>query len=201
MRSVTRMLALFGAPPTLVRSWKPRLSMTSVSPSQRPRALPVNCAISGYAELSSLNDARLVDHLVRDRHDSRALEDLDAVAVDRGVHAVADTAADTAVIQREILERIEPVVAERAVLRLPARASRIGDGRLATVRRIDDQRRVAERARAPLITQEASRRRGASSPVVLRGTARARNWSCGSDSWLPSACGRSRGMPRMSSVL
>ena len=32
-------------------------------------------------------------------------------------------------------------------------------------------------------------------------TARARNWSCGNDSWLPSACGRSRGMPRMSSVL
>ncbi len=32
-------------------------------------------------------------------------------------------------------------------------------------------------------------------------TARARNCSCGSDSWVASACGRSRGMPRMSSVL
>ena len=32
-------------------------------------------------------------------------------------------------------------------------------------------------------------------------TARARNCSCGSDSWVANACGRSRGMPRMSSVL
>ena len=95
---------------------------------------------------------------------------LDAVAVDRGVHAVADAAADAAVVEREIVERIESVVAERAVSGLLARASRVGDRRLAAIRRIDDQRGEAERSRAPFVTQERlGRRRTRCARVLLDG--------------------------------
>src|SRR5262245_13600133 len=94
-------------------------------------ALPVAARVArelrdlGNRRLVEANDARLVDHLVGDRHDARRLEDLDAVAVNRGVHAVRDTATDAAVVQREIVERIEAVVGERAVSGSSALASRI----------------------------------------------------------------------------
>ena len=120
-----------------------------------------------------LDHASLVNHLVGDRHRVGALEDADTVAVDRGAHAAVDAEPDAAIVVREVVERVELGRAERASTRRSrlARAAGIVERRRAAVRRIDDERREAERARAPLVTEERLGSRGARATGLLRGGA------------------------------
>src|SRR5262245_60943932 len=103
-----------------------------------------------------MDDARVVNHLVRYRDLARALHDPDAVAVDRRQHRTEDAARDTAIVEREVLELVERPRPERADARdgLCARLARSRELRHAAIGRLDDERRVAERARAPLVAQE-----------------------------------------------
>ena len=85
----------------------------------------------------------------------RRLRDADAVAVEHREDA-ADAARDAAVVQAEVGEGVERALAERADVghRLPAGGGGRRHRRDLAVRRIDDERRVAERADAELVAQE-----------------------------------------------
>src|SRR5690606_17791737 len=100
--------------------------------------------------------AGLVNPLGGDRDRVRALKDANAVAVDRRTHAAIDPERDAAVVEREVLESVERPGAESAPARRRLRSLPAGlaQRRRPTVGRIDDQRREAERARAPLVAQE-----------------------------------------------
>ena len=153
MRSVVRRLVLFGAPePMLVLSVKPlRLDDERVAVPMAARvAVVLRHAVREMRPAVERNHARLVHHLVRDRDAVRALRDHDAVAVEHGAHAGAQAARDAAVVQREILERVERTRAERAVAG-GSGGSRTSVGRQrrrAAVRGIDDERRETENAHA-----------------------------------------------------
>ena len=103
-----------------------------------------------------MDDPRVVDHLVGHGHLGRALRDPDAVAVDRRQHRAEEPARDAAVVEREVLELVERSRPEGADARDGLRARLAGRGELgdAAVRRLDDERAVAEDARAPLVAQE-----------------------------------------------
>ena len=63
------------------------------------------------------------------------------------MHRSDDAARDAAVVEREVLGRIERSVAEGALIARGAALLRFrGKGRRPAVRRIDDQRRLAEGA-------------------------------------------------------
>jgi hypothetical protein len=96
-----------------------------------------------------------VDHLVADRDGLRVLCDAQAVAVDDGQQRAKDAARDATVVQREVFEVVERPSAKRAARACArCRLRRRRQGRHLAVRRIDDQRRVAEGANTELVTQE-----------------------------------------------
>ena len=78
-----------------------------------------------------------------------------AVTVDDRQQRAEHAARDAAVVQREVVEVVERSRAERAArARVPGRFGGRRQRRHLAVRRIDDQRRVAERADAELVAQE-----------------------------------------------
>ncbi|MFS8543590.1 MAG: diacylglycerol kinase family protein, partial [Limnochordales bacterium] len=95
------------------------------------------------------DDARVVQHLVADGHLRRRLHDLHRIAIQRWADRARDAAGNAAVVVREILH-----ARERPVHRAPGRLLPLlpfeRERRHLAVRRIDDVRRVAERARAGL---------------------------------------------------
>src|SRR5690606_33287095 len=96
------------------------------------------------------NDPRVVQHLVRDRDLGRRLHDAHRIAVERRQDRARDAARDATVVVREIFHREERPVRLAATtggLTLPAFFGELGD---ASVLRVYDVRRVAERARAGL---------------------------------------------------
>jgi hypothetical protein len=79
-----------------------------------------------------------VDHLVAEGHHARRLHDAVAVAVDDAQHRADDAARDAAVVEREVLERVERAVAERAAV--ARRAALLGLGRERRLRPSGDRR-------------------------------------------------------------
>ena len=63
-----------------------------------------------------VDDPRVVDHLVAERHHARRLHDAVAVAVDDAEHRADDAARDAAVVEREVLGRVERTVTEGAAV-------------------------------------------------------------------------------------
>src|SRR5678816_4076404 len=92
-----------------------------------------------------INHARIVNHLVGDDDFVRALGETNSVAIEHGRDA-RDTARDTAVVEREVVEAIEWPGAEStdARLRLLARLCFGRQRGPASIGRLDDDRRVTE---------------------------------------------------------
>src|SRR6185503_18202546 len=90
--------------------------------------------------------ARLVNHLVPNRDEARALHDLERVAVGAGQHRPREPACDAAIVQTEILwavERAVPEAAAAAGLRGEPGLRLRRERRDPAVRRIDDEPRAA----------------------------------------------------------
>src|SRR5262245_66466432 len=94
-----------------------------------------------------VEETRVVDHLVADRDHARRLNDAVAIAVHDTHHRTDDAARDAAVVQREVQCRVEGAVAECALI---ARGTTLlcfrSEGGSPAVGRIDDERRLPERA-------------------------------------------------------
>ena len=144
MRSVVRRLVLFGAGAnaSFVREAAALDDERVAVPMAARVAVVLRYTVREMRPAVERNHTRLVHHLVGDRDVVRALRDHDAVAVEHGAHTGAQAARDAAVVQREILERVERTRAERAV------AGGSGGSRTsvgcqrgrAAVRGIDDER-------------------------------------------------------------
>ena len=103
-----------------------------------------------------VEEARVVDHLVADRDHAGRLDDAVAVAVDDAHHRSDDAARDAAVVQGEVLRRVERPVAERALVARCAALLRFGrERRRSAVGRIDDERGLAERTPGEVTTERA----------------------------------------------
>ncbi len=142
----------------LVLSVRFVVSTTSSSPSQCARESPRYCLDAGrhVRPAVRVEETRVVDHLVADRHHAGRLDDPVAVAVDDSHHRSDDAARDAAVVEREVLGRIERSVAESALI---ARGAALlcfrGEGRRSAVRRIDNQRSLAEGASSEVAAEGA----------------------------------------------
>ena len=102
-----------------------------------------------------VEDAWVVNHLVADRHHARRLHDAVAVAIDDTQHGADDAASDAAIVQQKssgVLKGPSPnVPRSRGARRWLAAADR----RLPAVRRIDDERGLAERTARVVATERA----------------------------------------------
>ena len=101
------------------------------------------------------NDPCVVDHFVADRHRLGVLDDAHAVAVDDRQRRAEHAARDAAIVEREVLERVERAGTERAAIAV-RRTGAPGRRHLrnSAVGGIDDERRITERADTPLVAQE-----------------------------------------------
>ena len=100
------------------------------------------------------DDARVVDHLVRDRDDARALRNLGPVAVDDAQRGSEDPARDAPLVEGEIRRPVERSVAVGAARHRPLCA--LGrEGRQAAVGWIDNQGRLVECASREVETEGA----------------------------------------------
>src|SRR5262245_6886947 len=103
-----------------------------------------------------VDDSRIVNHLVTEGHHTRRLHDSVAVAVDDAQYRTDDTARDAAVVEREVLRRVERSVAERAAIaRCPPLLGRSRERGHAAVGRIDDERRLPERPPREVVAERA----------------------------------------------
>src|SRR6185369_2580581 len=103
-----------------------------------------------------VDDSRVVNHLVAEGHHTRRLHDPVAVAVDDAQHRTDDTARDAAIVEREVLRRVERSVAERsAIARCPPLLGRSRERGHAAVRRINNERRLPERPPREVIAERA----------------------------------------------
>src|SRR5690606_24874393 len=113
------------------------------------------------------DDARVADHLVADRDGPRMLRDAHAVAVDHRQDRAEHGARDAAVVEVAVREGVEPPRSERAAAarrrQREARGCLLGH---ASVRRIDHERRVAERAHAPFVLQKRALRGGLAAALI-----------------------------------
>jgi hypothetical protein len=125
------------------------VSMTSVSPSQRPRESPRYVrAGSEVRTIVQRNHASLVDHLGHDRDYTGRLDDAETISIDARHHRAHDAQRDAPVVQRQVRRRIEGAVSVRA----DRCASRLGtrhERRNAAIGRVDNERRLAERPIQP----------------------------------------------------
>ena len=103
-----------------------------------------------------VDDPRVVDHLVAERHHARRLHDTVAVAVDDAKDGADDAARDAAIVEREVLGRIEGTLTERtAIARGTALLGFLRDCWHDAVWRIDDERRLPERATGEVVAERA----------------------------------------------
>ncbi len=186
----------------LVLSVRFVVSTTSSSPTQRARESPRYCRIDWFDVRPpvGVEDARVVDHLVADRHHARRLHDAVAVAVDDAQHRADDAAGDAAIVEREVLRCVERTVAERAAVARCAALLGLGrDRRLPAVGRVDDERGLAERASCEVAAERAD---GvlARSGRRLRLLLPRRPLFVALIEPLPRVCGRCSGMPCVSSL-
>ena len=192
-----------------VRSVKFVVSITSVVPSKRPRAVAhVGAHRAGEVRPSvERDDPRLVDHLVGDGHHAGPLHDAVGVAVDGRHHRAGQAARDAAVVEAAVFPRVGLTA---ALARLGARG-RAGprlrrERRDAAVGRIDHEPGAAV-VRLDVLepVQRAAQLPALAVGLVARGVAlvdeRASSAALTSSSRLPvSASGRSIGI-RLSSLL
>src|SRR5262245_30351215 len=94
-----------------------------------------------------IDDARIVNHLVADRHHARRLHDAVAVAVDHANDRSPDAARDAAVVVGEVVEGVERAIAERPTIAAARALERLRQGlRLNAVRGVDDVSGLTEGA-------------------------------------------------------
>src|SRR4029079_10705661 len=95
----------------------------------------------------SVDDARVVNHLVADRHHARRLHDAVAVAVDHADDRSPDAARDAAVVVGEVVEGVERAIAERPTVAAARALERLRQWlRLNAIWRIDDVRGLTKGA-------------------------------------------------------
>src|SRR4029078_1134721 len=105
-----------------------------------------------------VEDARIGQHLGRDRRDAWRLDDAIAVAVDHAKNRARDAARDAAFVEGEILPGVQRTRAVRAA-RHPALLLIHLDGRQTPGRRIHDQTRLREHATRVVESEAAFRAR------------------------------------------
>ena len=104
---------------------------------------------ASWSRPSTRNDAGLVNHLVGDRHEARALHDAGVRVVDRREHRAGYAAGDAAVVEGEVSGTVERTVAEAAAnLALLPGSSLGGNRRHSAIGWIDHQRCSARRIAA-----------------------------------------------------